>query len=107
VARNVLDNAMRHATANVRVTLAESGGEAVMTVVDDGPGIPPEHRDDVFERFTTLDDARTGSRHGTGLGLAITRSIVHAHGGTIEVDTDYHPGARFIVRLPATTADGA
>lgn len=104
VARNVLDNAMRHARVTVRVTLAEFGGEAVMTVADDGPGIPPEHCDAVFERFTTLDDARTGTQHGTGLGLAITRAIVHAHGGTIEVDTDHHPGARLIVRIPATSA---
>jgi signal transduction histidine kinase len=102
VTRNLLDNAVRHARDTVRVTLTETSGDVILTVTDDGPGIPAERRDDVFERFTTLDDARTGGRHGTGLGLAIARAIVTAHGGAIEVDAAYASGARLVVRLPAT-----
>ncbi|MGH9118605.1 MAG: sensor histidine kinase [Acidimicrobiales bacterium] len=97
---NVVDNAARHATTTVTVTLREQGGDAVLAVADDGPGIPADQRDRIFERFTRLDDARTAGAGGTGLGLAIARSIVDRHGGSIEVDPEHSPGARFVVRLP-------
>jgi signal transduction histidine kinase len=71
-------------------------------VADDGPGIPLEHRELVFERFARVDEARTHTDGGTGLGLAITREIVRRHGGTIRVDPSYSPGSRFIVELPLT-----
>lgn len=105
--RNLVDNAVRHAASQVAVTLAEStvdsaGAVAVLTITDDGPGIPPEQTAAVFERFTRLDDARTRDTGGTGLGLAIARDIVERHGGTIRLDTTHRPGARFEVRLPAT-----
>ena len=103
--RNLLDNAGRHASRTVTITLAEHGGDAVLVVDDDGPGIPPDHHDRVFERFTRLDDARTQSSGGTGLGLAICRDIVRRHGGTVAIDPDHAPGARFVVSIPlrATT----
>lgn len=103
--RNLLDNAARHASRTVTITLAEHGGDAVLVVDDDGPGIPPDHHDRVFERFTRLDDARTQSSGGTGLGLAICRDIVRRHGGTVAIDPDHAPGARFVVSIPlrATT----
>ncbi len=103
--RNLLDNAGRHASRTVTITLAEHGGDAVLVVEDDGPGIPADQTDRVFERFTRLDDARAQSSGGTGLGLAICRDIVGRHGGTVAIDPDHAPGARFVVSIPlrATT----
>jgi signal transduction histidine kinase len=98
--RNLLDNAARHATARVILSLAESTGTAVLTIADDGPGIAPEDRERVFERFSRLDEARTADAGGGGLGLAIARDIVVRHGGTLEVLTTIRPGATFELRLP-------
>ena len=98
--RNVADNAARHARGRVTFTLTEDDETAVLTVADDGPGIPSVERERVFERFTRLDDARTAGDGGTGLGLAITRDIVEAHGGTIVVDPAHGPGARFVLTIP-------
>lgn len=100
--RNLLDNAARHAETTVSVELWETDGGAVLAVSDDGPGIPPEQRERVFERFTRLDDARSAETGGTGLGLAITREIVEAHGGTVTVEQSEAGGARFVVELPRT-----
>lgn len=112
VVRNVFDNAAQSGAAHVVVYLAEVGADAVLTVDDDGPGIPPEFRGRAFERFARFDDARSASAGGTGLGLAISRAIIGAHGGTITIDDDrssngagHATGARFVVRLPL--ADGA
>jgi signal transduction histidine kinase len=100
VVRNLTDNAVRHAHSTVTIALSEHGGHAVLTVADDGPGIPPERREEAFERFTRLDEARAATDGGTGLGLAITREIVERHGGTIVVDPHHAAGARFVVELP-------
>jgi signal transduction histidine kinase len=97
---NVVDNAARHARSTVTISLAERDASAVMSVADDGPGIPAERHDEVFERFARLDGARSASTGGTGLGLAIARAIVVDHGGTIAVDPDHHPGARLVITLP-------
>jgi signal transduction histidine kinase len=69
-------------------------------VTDDGPGIPPEEAERVFERFTRLDPARPAADGGAGLGLSIAREIIARHGGTIAVDTEHDAGARFVVVLP-------
>lgn len=98
--RNLLDNALRHATSDVRVTLVSVDGSAVLTVADDGSGIGVEDRERVFERFTRLDDARARDDGGAGLGLAIVAEVVRAHQGTIRVD-DARPGAMFTVTIPA------
>jgi len=100
VVRNLLDNAERHASANVRVTLTADDGQLVLRVADDGPGVPVADRARIFERFTRLDDARVADAGGSGLGLAIVRDIVGAHGGTVSV-VDTPVGACFEVRLPA------
>ena len=106
VVRNVLDNAVRHARSRVALTLEEGppGDDAwaTLTITDDGAGIAPDQATAVFERFARLDDARTRRAGGTGLGLAIARDIVERHGGTLRLDTSHQPGARFVVRLPAT-----
>ncbi|MFG1707403.1 ATP-binding protein [Nonomuraea sp. M3C6] len=99
VLANLLDNAQRHATTAVTVTVRAQGRAAVLEVADDGEGIPPEHRDKVFERFTRLHAARTRDPTGTGLGLPIAREIVHAHHGTLTIE-DNAPGARLVMRIP-------
>jgi signal transduction histidine kinase len=102
--RNLADNAARHARTTVAFGIAESNGSAVLTVTDDGPGIPPSEAERVFERFTQLDPARTDG--GVGLGLAIAREIVTQHGGTIVVDQEYDAGARLVVTLPTSAGQG-
>jgi signal transduction histidine kinase len=99
VVRNLVDNACRHARGLVTVGLRAEGTMAVLTVADDGAGIPAADRERVFERFTRLDDARAVDRGGSGLGLAIARSVVVAHGGSITAE-DPPAGASLVVRLP-------
>ena len=102
--RNLLDNAQRHAASAVMIGLGNDGGSVTLVIEDDGPGVPPEHRDRIFERFARLDDARTrnATGTGTGLGLAIVKEIVEHHGGSVTVhDRDGPPGACFVVALPA------
>jgi signal transduction histidine kinase len=98
--RNLTDNAVRHARSTVTLTLADDDGRAVLGVADDGPGIPADQRERVFERFTRLDDARTYRNGGTGLGLAIAKEIVVRHGGTISVDPGPRTGTLVVVTLP-------
>jgi signal transduction histidine kinase len=100
VVQNLLDNAVRHAASRVELSVGAEGGLAVLSVTDDGPGIPPADRERVFERFTRLDDARARDQGGAGLGLAIAREIVRAHGGELTAEGGAE-GARLVVRLPA------
>ncbi|WP_175543555.1 sensor histidine kinase [Micromonospora pattaloongensis] len=103
---NLLDNAVRHARSRVIVTATTAGDRHVLTVTDDGPGIPAADRDRVFDRFTRLDDARARDGGGTGLGLAIVRELVRQHGGAVTL-ADAGPGLRAEVRLPAGSAQRA
>ena len=98
--RNVLDNALRHAATGVWVTAATEDGSAVVSVSDDGSGVPDGERERVFERFVRLDSARSRDDGGTGLGLAVARAIARAHGGTLVVGEPRHGGATFDLRLP-------
>jgi signal transduction histidine kinase len=102
---NLVDNAVRHATTAVTVRVTADGSRAVLEVTDDGPGIPPEHREIVFDRFTRLDEARDRDRGGSGLGLAIARDIAVAHHGTLSVATKPEPGACLRAVLPVFTPD--
>ena len=97
---NVVDNAVRHGRRKLTLTLAGHDGHAEVAVADDGPGVPVEHQERIFERFTRVDDARSTASGGTGLGLAIARDVIHRHGGTIAIDPDHSPGARVVMRLP-------
>ncbi|MEV6014160.1 MULTISPECIES: HAMP domain-containing sensor histidine kinase [unclassified Streptomyces] len=103
VSANLLANARVHTPVGTRVTvsLEQSGKEAVLTVRDDGPGIPEDVRPGVFERFTRADRRRAdGSGSGAGLGLSIVAAVVEAHDGTVTLES--RPGATvFTVRLPA------
>jgi signal transduction histidine kinase len=103
VVRNLLDNALRHATGTVRVSLTTDDASVSLVVEDDGPGIAATDREAVFERFTRLDEGRARDAGGLGLGLAMVRAIAERHGGTAAITdaTDpAFPGARIVVTLP-------
>lgn len=89
VVANLLANARTHTPEGtaIRLTLAEDDGKAVLRVHDDGPGIDPAIRDELFARFARADVSRARQTGGTGLGLAIVKAIVEGHGGTITVDS--------------------
>ncbi|WP_431801488.1 sensor histidine kinase [Microbacterium sp. bgisy203] len=106
VIANLLTNARVHTPTGVAVTasVAQTGDQAVVRVVDDGPGIDPAIADELFERFSRADLSRARQTGGTGLGLSIAKAIVTAHRGTISVRS--RPGeTAFEVRLPAKPAD--
>jgi two-component system OmpR family sensor kinase len=108
VVRNLVDNARRHArgvvTIGLAVDRANSGDpRAVITVDDDGEGVPPDQRDTVFDRFARLDADRARGTGGSGLGLAIVAEITRSHGGTVRVADAPSGGARFVVELPVET----
>ncbi len=98
--RNLADNAARYAASTVRLALSQNGTEILLEVDDDGPGIPAELRELVFERFSRLDQARGRDEGGAGLGLAIVAEIAQAHGGVASVEEASLGGARFEVVLP-------
>lgn len=98
--RNLVDNAARHAASLVTVSLIRSGSEAVVTVRDDGAGIPVDMHEEVFERFARIDEARSSTDGGTGLGLAIVRGIAESHDGTVTIEPTEH-GTSVVIRLPA------
>lgn len=103
---NLLTNAFKYAPGTrVEVGLTASGGMARVTVRDHGPGIPPELRDKVFERFERAHNARNIS--GLGLGLYISREIVRGHQGDIHVSSVPGQGATFVVELPACPREAA
>ena len=96
---NLIDNAARYAERSIAVDLSTEGRMAVLTVDDDGPGIAPDDRDQVFDRFVRLDEGRARDAGGSGLGLAITREIAARHGGSIHVTDSPLGGARFVMTL--------
>jgi signal transduction histidine kinase len=98
--RNVTDNAARHASRVVAISVSEVDGDAVVSVDDDGPGVDADDRERVFDRFVRLDDARTRGDGGAGLGLAIVRAVVEAHGGGVTLSEAPLGGARAELRLP-------
>jgi len=96
--RNLLDNAVRHAAAAVRLQVQHVDGFAVLDVIDDGAGVPVEHRERIFDRFYRADPA---NREGTGLGLAIVRQAAERHGGSVAMSpAEPGVGAHFRVWLP-------
>jgi signal transduction histidine kinase len=108
VVRNLVDNAARHAGQSMAITVREKPvGTVEVVVEDDGPGIPEQERQRVFERFVRLDEARARDAGGSGLGLAIVEEIVTAHGGIVGVSSSALGGARFVVNLPSAAAPGA
>jgi signal transduction histidine kinase len=99
VVRNLLSNAHRHA-GRVVLSSSAAGGELTVSVDDDGPGIPPQERERVFDRFHRSESSRDRSSGGTGLGLGIAHSIVELHGGRIWVEDSSLGGARVCFAIP-------
>jgi signal transduction histidine kinase len=104
VLRNMGENAARHASSRVTISLGTRGGEVVLTVDDDGPGIPESERARVLQRFVRLDEARSRDDGGSGLGLSIVDEVVRAHRGTITISQSPHGGARIQVAFQAAVS---
>ena len=107
---NLLANARVHTPAgsHVTTTLAREGDTLIVRIHDDGPGIAPDVRDRLFERFARGDSSRERRTGSTGLGMSIALAIVQSHGGRIDVDSSTAPedhGTTFTVRLPAATVE--
>ena len=103
VVSNLVDNAIKYGRRAGRVVIqgrSTGGGTVEMSVTDDGPGIPPESIDRVFERFYRVDKARSREQGGTGLGLAIVKHIVQSHGGEVRVTSELEQGTTFYFTLP-------
>jgi len=99
----VLQNAVKYSPDGGSITVVVAStdpGRATVTVNDSGPGIPPEHRTKIFDRFYRVDEARTRETGRAGLGLSIANWAVHAQGGQIRVE-DSEQGAKFLIELPA------
>ena len=99
---NLISNAFRYGSdgGHVRVTVRREAEQAVLTVRDDGQGIPPDQQEKIWQRFYQVDAARSGGE-GTGLGLYMVRQIARLHGGTAEVESVPGQGSTFTVRIPA------
>ncbi len=100
---NLLSNAAKYG-ANPVVLLEDGAGEVVVRVLDDGPGIPPEMLEQVFEPFFRLESSRNSDTGGVGLGLAIARDIAQAHGGSLTLRNRTPHGLEAILRLPRAAA---
>ena len=103
---NLISNAIKFSPRGreVRVQLSTSDSTAIVSVADQGPGIPAEFRDRIFGKFQQAEPSGTRTTGGTGLGLAIARAIVDLHGGTIRFETRPDAGTTFIVELPYAPA---
>jgi two-component system phosphate regulon sensor histidine kinase PhoR len=104
VISNLVDNAIKYGRARGKTTVYGaqlSDGRIEIVVTDDGPGIPKEAQERIFERFYRVDKARSREQGGTGLGLAIVKHVVQAHGGEVRIESEPGSGSRFILNLPA------
>jgi len=104
---NLVDNAIKYGRAKGTVTvggIARDGGRVEVFVQDDGPGIPPEALERVFERFYRVDKARSREQGGTGLGLAIVKHIIQNHGGVVRATSDPGRGTTFYFTLDQGTS---
>jgi signal transduction histidine kinase len=102
---NLLTNALRASPkeSKVRVAVNREGSSVLLSVTDEGEGVPPDKRDAIFERFTRLEKSRNRSLGGFGVGLAVSRRLVEGRNGTITVTGAERGGARFEVRWPAAS----
>ncbi|MGC8743895.1 MAG: ATP-binding protein [Verrucomicrobiia bacterium] len=100
---NLIDNAIKYGRigGNIWITAQSNEANVTIAVKDDGPGIPPEARERIFERFFRVDKARSREQGGTGLGLSIVKHIVQAHGGKVWVESQFGKGATFYFTLPS------
>jgi heavy metal sensor kinase len=102
---NIVDNAIKYSgrSSTIAIQVRSTDGLAILSVADRGPGIAPDHRERIFDRFFRLDEARSRESGGTGLGLAIAKWAVEVNGGRIAVDANPGGGSVFLVTLPTTT----
>jgi signal transduction histidine kinase len=103
VIANLVQNALRYASdarGSVCVRVERNAGRAQLVVEDNGPGIPADALERIFDRFFRVDRGRSRGQGGTGLGLTIVRHITEAHGGKVWAENGQRAGARFIVTLP-------
>ena len=96
---NLVTNAFRYADI-VKVNVIDGASGTIITIDDNGPGIPTHLREDAFRPFMRLDEARNQDESGTGLGLSIAQDIAHLHGGNINLHDSPLGGLRAIVKLP-------
>ena len=106
VVENLVDNALKYgkAAGTVRIEGACAGNRVRLAVIDDGPGVAPEHLPRLFERFYRVDPGRSRERGGTGLGLSIVKHLVESMGGAISLDSHPGEGCRFTIDLPVARA---
>jgi signal transduction histidine kinase len=103
VVRNLVDNAVAHSRGAIALAVSSHADGVVLTVDNDGPAIPEDKRELVFDRFARLEESRARDHGGSGLGLAIVRTLVEAHGGTVRAAETPVGTCRFDVRLPAVS----
>ena len=109
VMSNLLSNAVVHTAPGgaIELSAVDRGGRVVIAVDDDGPGVPPEMRERVFDRFARLDSARSSDSGGSGLGLSIVKALVELHGGSVGCEESPLGGARFTVKIRPATRPGS
>jgi signal transduction histidine kinase len=103
---NVVDNAIKYSPvgSTIAVRVAQEDHQVVIAVADEGPGVPAEYRERIFDRFFRVDESRTRDGGGAGLGLAIARWAVELHGGRIGVDARPEGGSEFQIAIPLADA---
>src|SRR5581483_8776786 len=108
ILENLVSNAVKYSPkgGTIHIKASTASSSIIIDVADNGPGIPKEERDHVFEAFYTGRAARTTAVKGTGIGLSVVLEFVAAHGGTVEIIDGEYPGAHFRIRMPITFARG-
>src|ERR1700733_2182961 len=108
ILENLVSNAVKYSPkgGTIHLKARTSGTQFVLDVADNGPGVPMEDREHVFEAFYTGRAAKSIAVKGTGIGLSVVLEFVSAHGGTIEIIDGEYPGAHFRITMPINTADG-
>jgi len=95
---NLIQNACRYAKHEIQIKLKHEKGHYVMSVEDDGLGVPKDYQDSIFEPFSRVDDSRARESGGYGLGLAIVKQVTKAHQGIVSLDESKLGGAKFIIQ---------
>jgi two-component system sensor histidine kinase GlrK len=108
ILENLVSNAVKYSPkgGTIHIKAATNAGSIVIDVADNGPGIPKEDRDHVFEAFYTGRAAKSTAVKGTGIGLSVVLEFVSAHGGTVQIVDGEYPGAHFRIRMPANLGRG-
>ena len=106
ILENLVSNAVKYSPkgGTIHIKASTATGSIVIDVADNGPGIPKEDRDHVFEAFYTGRAAKSTAVKGTGIGLSVVLEFVAAHGGTVQIMDGEYPGAHFRIRLPTNLA---